>query len=455
MKRLRLQALMGFLLAALICSPAWGAIPPQPGTINYIEGQSSIGGHALGDNSAGSVRLQAGQVLSTQNGRAEVLLTPGVFFRISNNSSADMISPDLANTILLLQKGRALVEVADIRPENNIRINVKGASARLLKPGLYDIDADHGQIRVFDGKAVVQTNGRQIDLKGQRELNLNTQAALKARKFDRKAYQDDFYRWASLRSSYLADANVDAAKRYAGGGGWSPGVWADAGWYWIRGLTPTHLSQAMGCSTVLLDGAITLHGSRLVRRATDTSAASDIILGQAIARLMVRGTDSPDTPRISAEIASVPVALVAYTEEGVSTAVRVASAAAAVASAALAVACMAAEASAEVGTAFMAVAADTAEGVEDTVNKTSPRRRSAEVSSGKSLEARIGVEPTNKGFADLSRTLRTPRLPRMSGASSGAAPGADGRLLRPGPKSVVPAWQIQAMTSRRGWHGQA
>ena len=23
----------------------------------------------------------------------------------------------------------------------------------LLKPGLYDIDADHGQIRVFDGKA--------------------------------------------------------------------------------------------------------------------------------------------------------------------------------------------------------------------------------------------------------------------------------------------------------------
>ena len=236
MKRSKVQAPMGFFLAALICIPAWGAVPPQPGTINYIEGQSSIGGQPLGENSAGSVRLLAGQTLSTQNGRAEVLLTPGVFLRIGNNSSLDMISPDLANTILLLQKGRALVEMADIRPENNIRINANGASAQILKRGLYDIDADHGQIRVFDGKAVVQTNGRQVEVKGEHLFNLNAQVGLKPRKFDRKTYQDDFYRWASLRSSYLADANADAAKRYAGGGGWSPGVWADAGWYWDPGF---------------------------------------------------------------------------------------------------------------------------------------------------------------------------------------------------------------------------
>jgi hypothetical protein len=232
MKRSRWEASMGFFLAALIGGPASGAVLPQPGTINYIEGQCSIGGHALGDISAGSVSLRAGQSLSTQTGRAEMLLTPGVFFRIGNNSSVDMISPDLANTIVLLQKGRALVEVTAIRPENNIRIDVDGSSAQLLKPGLYDIDADHGQIRVFDGKAVVQANGKQLTVKGEHELNLNTQATYKAAKFDRKTYEDDFYRWASLRSSYLADANVDAAKRYAGGGGWSPGVWADSGWYW-------------------------------------------------------------------------------------------------------------------------------------------------------------------------------------------------------------------------------
>ena len=50
MKWSRWQAPMGFFLAALIGSPAWGAVPPQPGTINYIEGQSSIGGQVLGEN---------------------------------------------------------------------------------------------------------------------------------------------------------------------------------------------------------------------------------------------------------------------------------------------------------------------------------------------------------------------------------------------------------------------
>jgi len=235
MKRSRLQARMGFLLAALICIPVWGAVPPQPGTINYVEGQASLAGRVLGENSAGSARLLAGQALSTQDGRVEVLLTPGVMLRIGKNSAVDMISPDLANTVLLLDKGRALVEVDDIHPENNIRVNVNGASTQLLKIGLYDIDADHGQIRVFDGKAKVQFNGRQIELKGGRELTLNA-SAIKARKFDAKAHQDDFYRWASLRSSYLAEANLDAAKKYAGGGGWSPGVWADAGWYWAPGF---------------------------------------------------------------------------------------------------------------------------------------------------------------------------------------------------------------------------
>ncbi len=69
-----------------------------------------------------------------------------------------MISPGLADTIMTLQKGRAMVEVAEIRPENNVRIDEDGSSTQLLKAGLYDFDADRGMIRVFDGKAVVQTD---------------------------------------------------------------------------------------------------------------------------------------------------------------------------------------------------------------------------------------------------------------------------------------------------------
>ena len=231
-KRSWLKAAGGFFLAALLLSPAWGSVPPQPGTINYIEGQSAIGGQALGEKSVGSAELAAGQSLSTQDGRVEILLTPGIFFRVDNHSSVRMISPGLADTVLALQKGRAMVEVADIRPENNVRVSEGAASTQLLKAGLYDFDADRGQIRVFDGRAIVQMAGHQIELKSGRQLNLNAKGKLKARKFDKKTYTDDFYRWASLRSSYLAEANVDAARTYGGGVGWSPTPFYGNGWYW-------------------------------------------------------------------------------------------------------------------------------------------------------------------------------------------------------------------------------
>jgi hypothetical protein len=209
-------------------------VPPRPGTINYVEGQASVGALALGEKSVGTAELAAGQSLSTETGRVEVLLTPGIFFRVDDHSSVRMISPGLADTVVALQKGRALVEVADIRPENNVRVTEGGASAQLLKAGLYDFDADRGVIRVFDDRASIQTVGRLIEVKSGRQVILNATGKPKARKFDKKAYTDDFYRWGSLRSSYLAEANVDAARTYGGRVGWSPVAWYGNGWYWDR-----------------------------------------------------------------------------------------------------------------------------------------------------------------------------------------------------------------------------
>jgi len=236
MMRPRWKAFGGFLLAALLLSPAWGSVPPQPGTVNYIEGQAAIGSQPLTEKSVGSAKLAAGQWLSTEDGRAEILLTPGIFLRVGDHSSLQMISPGLADTIVTLEKGRAMVEVAEIRPENNVRIGENGSSTQLLKAGLYDFDADRGLIRVFDGKAEVQAAARHINVKGGRQLALNAAGKLKAREFDKKAYMDDFYRWASLRSSYLAEANVDAARTYGGGAGWSPASWYGDGWYWDAGF---------------------------------------------------------------------------------------------------------------------------------------------------------------------------------------------------------------------------
>ena len=226
-----------FVLTAALMVPAWGANSDThtalPGTLNYVEGQVSIGNEALNAKSVGSTESQAGQTLTTENGKAEILLTPGVFFRLGNGSSAEMVSPDLTHTELNLTQGEAMVEVDEIHPENDIRITEAGASTRLLKTGLYDFDAAHEQVRVFDGKANVVAGDQKITVKGGHELSLNTSGKLKATGFDKKEYaaSDDLYRWSSLRSDYLAEANINTAQVYVADGWYGPG-WPGAGWYW-------------------------------------------------------------------------------------------------------------------------------------------------------------------------------------------------------------------------------
>lgn len=226
MQKSRFNWISGLFLATLLSVPALAANSAQPGTINYIQGQVSIGNQVLGTNSVGSAQLQPGQSLTTGNGKAEILLTPGVFLRVADNSSLTMVSPDLDNTEVRLAKGRAMVEVAEIHKENNLLVDEDGATTRLMKTGLYDFDADRSQVRVFSGQANTELDNKQVKVKGGHELSLNGQA--KPQSFEKASFEDGFYRWSSLRSDYLAEANFDAARSYAVSGS----AWMGTGWYW-------------------------------------------------------------------------------------------------------------------------------------------------------------------------------------------------------------------------------
>jgi hypothetical protein len=227
----------GFLLAALLSVPAWSVDTDSrhtaaPGTLNYVEGQASIGDVTLDSKSVGNAGLQNGQVLETGSGKAEILLTPGVYLRLGDNTSVRMISNGLANTQLAVNQGEAMLEVDRIYPENNLRITQPGADTRIEKTGLYDFDANGQVVRVFDGKAVVTSDDRKTTIKKGHELALNS-PKLKERDFNKKdvTANNDLYRWSSLRSEYLSEANVDSAQLYYANGWYGPGWWGP-GWYW-------------------------------------------------------------------------------------------------------------------------------------------------------------------------------------------------------------------------------
>ncbi|MDW5266025.1 MULTISPECIES: FecR domain-containing protein [Acidobacteriaceae] len=232
----KFKALLVFSLATL-AAPAFGqnANPASPGTLNYVEGQASIEGRQLSRRSVGRTEMQPGQVIATANGKAEILLTPGIFLRLGDDSTVQMVSPDLTHTEVRLERGNASVEVDQIYKQNTVLIDLPNGQTQLLQHGLYGFDANNSTVRVFDGKAAVypgqnlQSNIKPVEVKGGHQLVLNGEA-IKPQRFNKdQAKNDDLYKWSSLRSAYLGDANIDLASQYAGYGGFTPG------WYWAGG----------------------------------------------------------------------------------------------------------------------------------------------------------------------------------------------------------------------------
>jgi hypothetical protein len=195
--------------------------------VNYVEGAVLLDGSPLNRQDVGRAYMQPGELLSTQTGKAEVLLTPGVFLRLDDHSAVKMVSPDLTKTQVEVENGRAAVEVDEIFPQNNIQVIDGGVATQLLKSGFYEFTAGLPTAMVFTGKAAVrESNGKLREIKDHHELTLGANEAVKPASFDTRDAEDGFYNWSLLRSEYLAEANNQIAGDYAGVDGFAPG------WYW-------------------------------------------------------------------------------------------------------------------------------------------------------------------------------------------------------------------------------
>jgi hypothetical protein len=224
-----LKTFLATVVALGLCAfPSSAATSAVPGTLNYVEGQVRVAGQPVTSKSVGSVQLEPNQAIETGRGKAEMLLTPGVFLRIGDDSAVRMVSPELLNTRVQVLRGEAMVEATEVPKDSNIRVLLDGASAKLNKHGVYDFNANAGQVRVFDGKATVERDDQQVKLKKGRMVALA--GPFKAEKFDTKVaeQQNELYAWSRLRSEYDSEAAMQTASTVVVGG---PGWWG-AGWYW-------------------------------------------------------------------------------------------------------------------------------------------------------------------------------------------------------------------------------
>jgi hypothetical protein len=193
-------------------------VSAKPGALNFIQGAVSINGDPVWKANLRTTFLNANDVLTVENGKAEVLLTPGVFLRLGEHSEVRMIKPSLLETQLEVLSGESMVEVDDLEPGSSVAVMDHGSSTTLTKPGLFRF-TDHS-IAALDGKADVAFGDRKLVLNKNREVQIDD--TLKAAKLNLNQ-PDELYAWSNTRAQYNAAASYAGSTAAYNSGGYGYG----------------------------------------------------------------------------------------------------------------------------------------------------------------------------------------------------------------------------------------
>jgi hypothetical protein len=219
MKPIGTSLLAGALLALTATSGlAQRVVSARSGTVNLTEGAVQLDGRKLESSITRYPEVKEGSVLRTDDGRAEVLLTPGVTLRLGDHSSFKMLTNRLIDTRLELLGGSAVVEAGEVGKDTSVTLVVNGAAVSLPRAGVYRFDFDPAQLKVFKGEAAVQA-GVATTLVGSGRVCSLGGATVAVSRF-RADDTDALDHWSRRRGELMSMANTAGVNSLVSSGGW-------------------------------------------------------------------------------------------------------------------------------------------------------------------------------------------------------------------------------------------
>jgi hypothetical protein len=184
-------------------------ISAKAGGINSVIGRVQVkrAGQSSQENLSAKDDLSSGDVVTTRGGsRAEVLLNPGSYLRVAENSEFELTDNSLNNLQLKLVKGSAIVEATGT---DNLRLQIgivtKQSRFTIVRRGVYRINVlpDSTELLVQKGRVLV--DGQLGMIKGGTKVTFNNGSSLTAKLT--KKDRDEFDEWSKERGEFLARAN--------------------------------------------------------------------------------------------------------------------------------------------------------------------------------------------------------------------------------------------------------
>lgn len=192
----------------VVAQPVIGA---KSGIVNYVEGRVYLADNPLDPQPAQFPEIKENVTLRTEEGRAEVLLTPGTVLRAGENTSFKMLTTRLVDTRLELLTGSITVVAMEVSKDVSLTVVFKDSTVTFPKAGVYRIDAEPGMLKVFKGAADVKSGTSVTAVAAGKMLSLGGALAT-AEKFNPEL-TDSLDRWTRRRDELMAISNVSAANQ--------------------------------------------------------------------------------------------------------------------------------------------------------------------------------------------------------------------------------------------------
>ncbi|HTW67177.1 MAG TPA: hypothetical protein VME17_21305 [Bryobacteraceae bacterium] len=193
---------------------AQSVISARSGLINFADGSVFLDDQRVEQKSGKFDQMNNGSELRTQDGRVEVLLTPGTFLRMGPNSAIRMISNELDNTRVELLNGAAVLDQGSGTLANTaVTILYNLDEVHIKKPGRYRFDSEPPQVKVEKGDADVMADGKTVEASAGEVVALEGKLAARKLLNDPAApnSSDDLDKWDIARDQSVSDSNLDAA----------------------------------------------------------------------------------------------------------------------------------------------------------------------------------------------------------------------------------------------------
>src|SRR5262245_7856460 len=168
----------------------------KAGLVNHVQGPANV---------VEMEQVRQGRSITTaDNGYAEVLLTPGSFLRVGENSAVVLDDVDLESVSLRVLRGPAVIEVVDINKKFPIKVTTGELTTKIIGTGIYRFE--DGLATVLDGK--LQTSDSKLTYEKGWQVFLKDN--YRARKIG-KVQTTSLDVYSQARSQTISSANASLA----------------------------------------------------------------------------------------------------------------------------------------------------------------------------------------------------------------------------------------------------